>query len=287
VISLSDARGFKSDALAISMQKLDRLKDVLLRLERVLVAYSGGVDSTLLLKVSRDVLGNEVVAVTTSSRTYPDRELEEAKEIAKMLGVRHVIIETHELENDNFASNPPDRCYYCKNELFSRLWQIAREFRLNYVLDGSNSDDVNDYRPGARAAQEHGVRSPLREVGLTKNEIRALSREMNLPTWDKPPAACLASRFPYGSRITPEKLSQVEKAENVIRAVGIKQVRVRHHGNTARIEVPPADFRKLLNTCTSGQIVQEMKRLGYDYVTLDLEGYRTGSMNEPLRKHEP
>ncbi len=287
MISLSDARGFKSDALAISMQKLDRLKDVLLRLERVLVAYSGGVDSTLLLKVSRDVLGNEVVAVTTSSRTYPDRELEEAKEIAKMLGVRHVIIETHELENDNFASNPPDRCYYCKNELFSRLWQIAREFRLNYVLDGSNSDDVNDYRPGARAAQEHGVRSPLREVGLTKNEIRALSREMNLPTWDKPPAACLASRFPYGSRITPEKLSQVEKAENVIRAVGIKQVRVRHHGNTARIEVPPADFRKLLNTCTSGQIVQEMKRLGYDYVTLDLEGYRTGSMNEPLRKHEP
>jgi len=287
VISLSDARGFKSDALAISMQKLDRLKDVLLRLERVLVAYSGGVDSTLLLKVSRDVLGNEVVAVTTSSRTYPDRELEEAKEIAKMLGVRHVIIETHELENDKFASNPPERCYYCKNELFSKLWEIARKFRLNHVLDGSNSDDVNDYRPGARAAEEHGVRSPLREAGLTKDEIRALSREMNLPTWDKPPAACLASRFPYGSRITPEKLSQVEKAENVIRAVGIKQVRVRHHGNTARIEVPPADFRKLLNTCTSGQIVQEMKRLGYDYVTLDLEGYRTGSMNEPLRKHEP
>ena len=287
MISLSDARGFKSDALAISMQKLDRLKDVLLRLERVLVAYSGGVDSTLLLKVSRDVLGNEVVAVTTSSRTYPDRELEEAKEIAKMLGVRHVIIETHELENDKFASNPPERCYYCKNELFSKLWEIARKFRLNHVLDGSNSDDVNDYRPGARAAEEHGVRSPLREAGLTKDEIRALSREMNLPTWDKPPAACLASRFPYGSRITPEKLSQVEKAENVIRAVGIKQVRVRHHGNTARIEVPPADFRKLLNTCTSGQIVQEMKRLGYDYVTLDLEGYRTGSMNEPLRKHEP
>ena len=273
--------------MAESMQKLERLKDILLQFEKVLVAYSGGVDSTLLLKVSRDALGEGVVAVTASSRTYPARELEEAKEIAKMLGVRHVIIETHELENDKFASNPPERCYYCKNELFSKLWEIARKFRLNHVLDGSNSNDVNDYRPGVRAAEEHGVRSPLREAGLTKDEIRALSREMNLPTWDKPPAACLASRFPYGSRITPEKLSQVEKAENVIRAMGIKQVRVRHHGNTARIEVPPADFRKLLNACTSGLIVQEMKRLGYDYVTLDLQGYRTGSMNEPLRKHEP
>jgi len=280
------ACGLESDVMAESMRKLATLEDILLRMEKVLVAYSGGVDSTFLLKISRDVLGDRAVAVTASSKTYPDRELEEAKEIAKMLGVRHVIIKTQELENDKFASNPPDRCYYCKTELFSKLWKIAREFKLNYVLDGSNSDDVNDYRPGVRAAEEHGVRSPLREAGLSKDEIRALSKEMNLPIWDKPSAACLASRFPYGYRITPEKLLQVDRAEEIIRAVGIKQVRVRHHGNTARIEVSAVDFQTLLNERTSGRIVEDIKRLGYDYVTLDLQGYRTGSMNEPLRKYQ-
>lgn len=175
--------------MAESIRKLETLKEILLGMERVLVAYSGGVDSTFLLKVSRDVLRDGGVAVTASSKTYPDRELEEAREIAKMLQVRHVIIETHELENDKFASNPQDRCYYCKNELFSKLWEIAREFKLRYVLDGSNSDDVDDYRPGARAAEEHSVRSPLKEAGLTKNEIRALLEKMNLSTWDKPSAA--------------------------------------------------------------------------------------------------
>jgi uncharacterized protein len=267
-----------------SVEKLDRLKGILRQMDKVLVAFSGGVDSTFLLKICKEVLGDKVVAITAASSTYSSQELRESKSIAKSLGVEHVVIETLEVEDERFTSNPPDRCYYCKKELFSRLLEVAHKQGLNYILDGSNTDDTRDYRPGSRAAEELHVRSPLREAGFTKNEIRELSRKMNLPTSDKPPEACLASRIPYGDRITREKLLQVEKAEEILRATGIRQVRVRHHGNIARIEIPLTDFQALLTKSTSSGLVREIKRLGYDYVTLDLEGYRTGSMNEPLKK---
>jgi uncharacterized protein len=267
------------------MKKLGRLKEILLPMLSALVAYSGGADSTFLLKVASDVLGNRVVAVTARSETYPIRELEEAKRIAGKLRVKHVIIKTQELHNGKFTSNPPDRCYYCKKELFSKLWKIAKKFELNYILDGSNYDDINDFRPGSRAGEELGVRSPLKEAGFTKDDIRILSRKMKLSTWDKPSAACLASRFPYGDRITPTGLLRLEKAEESLRRLGVRQVRVRHHGNIARIEISPADFQKLLSDRVSARVVKEIKRLGYDYVTLDIQGYRTGSMNDPLRRN--
>jgi uncharacterized protein len=268
-----------------SAKKMSRLREILSQMQNALVAYSGGTDSTFLLKVASDVLGGGVVAVTACSQTYPIRELEEAKKNARRLGVRHLIIETQELHNERFASNPPDRCYYCKRELFSKLWKTAKRSGLNYVLDGSNSDDVHDFRPGSRAGKELGVRSPLREAELTKDDIRLLSKKMGLPTWDKPAAACLASRLPYGCRVTPANLRRVAKAEDIIESLGIRQVRVRHHENIARIEVPPADFRKLLSRRASGRVVREIKRLGYQYVTLDIQGYRTGSMNDPLSKN--
>jgi uncharacterized protein len=265
-------------------EKLERLKKLISQMESVLIAYSGGVDSTFLLKVSSDVLGDRVVAATAFSETYPLEELEKAKEIAKMLGVEHVVIETKELQDDRFASNLPDRCYYCKKELFSKLKIVAERFGCKYILDGSNADDLNDFRPGMKAAEELGVRSPLKEVMLAKDEIRALSREMALPTWDKPSSACLASRIPYGTRITRESLMQIQKAEDIIRAKGVRQVRVRHHGSIARIEVLPTDFHILLSEPIAAQVVREIKELGYDYVTLDIQGYRSGSMNEALRK---
>jgi len=267
------------------MKKLGRLKKILLQMERVLVAYSGGVDSTFLLKVASDVLGDKVVAVTALSRTYPARELEEAHRVAGKFGVKHMIVKTHELRNEKFTSNPPNRCYYCKRALFSKMWNVATRHKLSYVLDGSNCDDVNDFRPGMRAGEELGVRSPLKEAGFTKDDVRMLSKQMNLPTWDKPAAACLASRFPYGDKITSTSLHQVEKAEEIIRRLGVRQVRVRHHGNIARIEVSPADFQKLLKAPVSARIVKEIKGLGYEYVTLDMQGYRTGSMNDPLRRN--
>jgi len=264
---------------------MNRLKEILLHMQSALIAYSGGVDSSFLLRVASDVLGNQVVAVTARSETYPTTELEEAKRIAKKLHVKHVIIKTDELRNKKFISNPPDRCYYCKKELYSTLRKIARKFELNYILDGSNSDDVNDFRPGTRAGKELDVRSPLKEAGFTKDDIRKMSKKMKLPTWNKPAAACLASRLPYGDRITGTKLLQIEKAEEIIKCLGIRQVRVRHHRNIARIEVPPADFQKLLTDHVSARLVKQIKRLGYEYVTLDIQGYRTGSMNDPLRRN--
>ena len=267
-----------------SAEKMNRLREILLQVQSGLVAYSGGTDSTFLLKVASDVLGKRVMAVTAHSQTYPVGELVEARKNVKKVGVRHLIIKTSELDNEKFASNPPDRCYYCKRELFSELWKIAKKYDLNCVLDGSNSDDVHDFRPGSRAGRELGVRSPLREAELTKHDIRLLSKRMGLPTWDKPAAACLASRLPYGCRVTPANLRQVAKAEEIIESLGIRQVRVRHHEDIARIEVPRADFERLLTRRASGRIVREFKKLGYRYVTLDIQGYRTGSMNEPLSK---
>ena len=264
--------------------KLESLKGLLSEMESVLIAYSGGVDSAFLLKVALSVLGDEVVAVTASSETYPSGELEEAKKNAKMLGVKHVIIKTNELHDENFTSNPPERCYYCKKELFSKLAELAKQYGLNHVADGSNYDDLNDFRPGMRAASQIGVRSPLKEAMLTKEEIRTLSKRMNLPTWDKPPQPCLSTRFPYGTTITRAKLSRVKLAEEFLVRFGVKQLRVRVHGDIARIEVPRDDMSIFLDEDISKEIVGKFKALGYTYITLDIQGYRMGSMNEPLKR---
>lgn len=249
----------------------------------VLVAFSGGTDSTLLLKTAKDVLGENVFAVTASSIIFPETEIKDAKKIVKKLNVRHKIIMTNEMENPDFTSNPPQRCYYCKKEFFSTLKKIAQEEKIPYVLDGANFDDAKNFRPGIKAANELGIRSPLKEVGLKKNEIREISRKLTLPTWNKPSMACLASRFPYGMPIDSQSLSQVAQAEEYLHSLGFSQIRVRHHGNIARIEVVPEDFHFILDEKKKKGIIERLKRLGYVYITLDLLGYRTGSMNEPLK----
>jgi len=261
--------------------KMENLKDKLRRMGRVVIAFSGGVDSTFLVKVAYEVLGKNVIAVTAASSTYPKTELEEAKRLARLIGVRHIIVNSEETEVENFKQNPPNRCYYCKKELFSRLKEIAKKEKINYVLDGTNYDDLTDFRPGMKALRELNIISPLKDAKLTKEDIRNLSKLMNLDTWDKPACACLASRFPYGIRITKERLDRVEKAENVIRNLGIRQLRVRYHNEIARIEVNKKDMQLLLEH--SDSIVKKFKELGFIYVTLDMEGYRTGSLNEVLR----
>jgi uncharacterized protein len=264
--------------------KLESLEKILTDMQSVLVAYSGGTDSTFLLKVASNVLGDRAIAVTASSETYTPRELQEAKRNAEIIGVKHLVVQTNELDDPKFLSNPPDRCYYCKTELFTKLFALAKEHGLNHVIDGSNCDDVKDFRPGMRAAAEFHVRSPLKEAGFTKEEIRALSKKMNLPTWDKPPLPCLSSRFPYGTEITRERVSRVACAEEFLASLGIRQLRVRDHDNIARIEVQRADMPMFLDEKISKQITEKFKVLGYTYVALDLQGYRMGSMNEPLKE---
>lgn len=253
-------------------------------MQRAVLAYSGGVDSSLLLRAAAEVLGSRLIAVTAVSETYPDCELLSAKEFARPLGVIHTILHTEELASEDFVRNAPDRCYHCKKELFQKLRRIADTEGIGIVIEGSNTDDLADYRPGRKAVQEFSVRSPLVEAGLSKAEVRELAHTLNLPVWDKPSFACLASRIPYETRITSEILRTIQAAEDQMRVLGFRQVRVRHHGKTARIEIDRAEFGRLLNDETAGRITAAFKRLGYTYVCLDLEGYRTGSMNEGMNQ---
>ena len=263
--------------------KYATLRSIVTEMESAVIGFSGGVDSTFLLKVSADILGDGVLAVIGKSETYPTREYEEALLLAEEIGATVHVVRTEETDVLKFQQNPPDRCYYCKTELFSKLKAIAEEQGFRWIADGTNADDVGDFRPGMKAVNEKGVRSPLLEAGLTKQEIRELSRYLKLPTWDKPSFACLSSRFPYGYGITKENLMKIDQAETLLRDLGFRYFRVRHHDDkTARIEVGKEEIKQLIDDGVREKIVYQLKKLGFTYVTLDLQGYRTGSMNEVL-----
>ncbi|MDR1434231.1 ATP-dependent sacrificial sulfur transferase LarE [Candidatus Endomicrobiellum devescovinae] len=263
-------------------QKYEVLKKYILDLENLVIAFSGGVDSTFLLKTAHDLLGEKVIAVTAKSCSFPQRELSEAVAFCKKEGITHIICNSEELDIEGFSHNPTNRCYLCKKELFSKIWNIAKKKRINNVAEASNIDDNNDYRPGFIAVSELNVKSPLRYANLTKDEIRMLSKKLGLFTWDKQSFACLSSRFPYGQEITHKALSMVDKAEQMLINMGLKQVRVRHHNNLARIETDEAGFEILMDKNKRKKIYKKLKDLGYVYVSVDLLGYRTGSMNETL-----
>jgi uncharacterized protein len=265
-------------------RKWGHLKALLHDMQSAVLAFSGGVDSSLLLRAASEVMGSRLLAVTAVSETYPAGELSSAVEFARSLDVRHRVLHTKELDAESFVRNTPDRCYHCKKELFEKLRQIAGSEGISSVIEGSNTDDLRDYRPGRKAAQEFSVRSPLVEAGISKEEVRGLARTLNLSVWDKPSLACLSSRIPYGTRITPEILEKIQSAEDQLHVLGFRQVRVRHHGETARIEISRSDFGRLLTDETAMEVTRALKGLGYTYVCLDLDGYRTGSMNEGIKK---
>ena len=264
-------------------EKYQRLRTIVGDLGAVVIGYSGGVDSTLLLKVATDILGNRSLAVIGKSETYPTAEYAEAMKLATDMGARFMEVATEETDVLKFQENPPDRCYFCKTELFGKLSGIAEREGIPWIADGTITDDMGDFRPGMKAKKENNVRSPLLEAGLSKEEVREISRHLELPTWDKPSFACLSSRFPYGFGITKENLTKVDRAESFLRAAGFRHFRVRHHDeNTARIEVGTQELHRLMEEGFRLSLVSTMKELGFTYVTLDLQGYRTGSMNEVL-----
>lgn len=265
-------------------EKLKKLKENLCEMGNVAIAFSGGVDSTFLLKVAHEVLGDKAIAITATSEFFPEREIKESVEFCRAENIRQISFSENILSVENISNNPPNRCYICKKNLFKKILEIAAENKISNVAEGSNMDDMGDYRPGLKAIDELGIKSPLRAVNLSKGEIRALSKELNLPTFDKPSFACLASRFVYGENITAEKLKMVDAAEQFLSEKNFKQFRVRIHGEIARIEILPAEFEKILPL--REEIILQFKNLGFKYVTLDLQGYRVGSMNETLQKKE-
>ena len=265
-------------------EKFQNLKSYLLELESVAVAFSSGVDSTFLLKTAHDILGDKVIAVTASSNLFPSRELRESTEFCKTEGIKQIIFSVDELSIEGFQNNPANRCYLCKKNIFTKIKEIAAKNNIANVVEGSNMDDNGDYRPGLQAIAELEIKSPLRHAKLFKSEIRELSKELNLPTWNKPSFACLASRFVYGEMITEDKLSMVDQAEEFLRSKGFKQFRVRIHDKIARIEILPTDFEKIIQSDLREELVNKFKNYGFQYVSLDLQGYRTGSMNETIKK---
>jgi uncharacterized protein len=260
-----------------------RLRGLLAGYESVLIAFSGGVDSAYLAITAHDVLGDRALAVTADSPSYPDTHRQLALSIARDFNLRHEMIRTAELERPEYRANPANRCYYCKDELYSQLTAMARARGFAVVIDGNNADDRGDYRPGRQAAREHGVHSPLDEADLTKDDIRALAREAGLASWDEPASACLSSRIPYGHEVTDERLRQIERAEAVLRELGFRVFRVRHHDSVARLEIAKGEMPRALDPEINAMLVSRLKALGYQYVSLDLQGYRLGSLNEALR----